>query len=95
MGMQIHKEMGWGLKDIITDEKGEIIFIDVPTGYYNITVNYTLDTIITEYDLPSNEESYLEMWLKLSLKQINDIFKIPEFKGKQKLFSQITGFPLV
>ncbi len=26
-----------------TDENGEIIFRDIPTGYYNLTVNYTID----------------------------------------------------
>jgi len=54
-----------------------------------------LDTLKPVWDLPSNVESFPEMWKKLSLKQISAIFEIPEFKGNEKLFSQITGIFVV
>ena len=71
-------------KNGTTDENGEIIFINVPTGYYNITVNYTLDTITTEqtetlYYLADFDKTEHALDIQLDLWTID--FEVDDYDG--------------
>ena len=68
-----------------TDENGEVVFRDIPTGYYNLTVNYTLnDDLSPKTETVYYSENYhkVEHELELHLNLWTIDFEVEDTNGE-------------